>query len=58
MSADGGAMVRGNALRSNKGAPADESNITHTGGTLNYSTDFDGTYNNAKKVVHIIDKVN
>ena len=33
MSAGGGAMVRGNALTSNKGAPTDESNFTHTGDT-------------------------
>ena len=31
MSAEGGGMVRENALTSNKGAPADESNFTHTG---------------------------
>ena len=41
MSAGGGAMVRGNALTSNKGAPADEGNFTHTRDTLNYPTDFD-----------------
>ena len=56
MSAGGGAMVRGNALTSNKGAPADESNFTHTGNTLNYLTDFNETYNNARKAVQMIDK--
>ena len=56
MSAGGGAMARGNALTSNKGAPADESNFTHTEDTLNYPTDFDETYNNAKKTKQMIDK--
>ena len=56
MSAGGGAMVRVSALTSNKGAPADESNFTHTGDTLNYPTDFNETYNNAKKAVKMIDK--
>ena len=56
MSAEGGAMVRGNALTPNKGAPADESNFTHTGDTLNYLTDFDETYNNARKAVQMIGK--
>ena len=41
MSAGGGAMVKENALTSNKGAPAAQSNFTHTGDTLNYPTDFD-----------------
>ena len=48
--------LRGNALTSNKGAPADESNFTHRGDTLNYPTDFDETYSNAKKAVQMIDK--
>ena len=56
MSAGSGAMVRGNALTSNKGAPADESNFTHTGDTLNYPADFHETYNNAKKAMQMIDK--
>ena len=56
MSAGVGAMVRGNALTSNKGAPADESNFTHTGDTLNYPPDFNETYNNAKKAMQMIDK--
>ena len=49
MSAGGSTMVRGNTLTSNKGAPADESNFTNTGDTLNYPTDFDETYNNPMK---------
>ena len=49
-------MGRGNALTSNKGAPADESNFTHTRDILNYPTDFNETYNNAKKAVQMIDK--
>ena len=49
-------MVRGNALTSSKGAPADESNFTHTRDHLNYPTDFDETYNNAKKAVQMTDK--
>ena len=56
MSPGGGAMVRGNALTSNKGGPADESNFTHFGDTLNYTTDFDETYSNAKKAVQMTDK--
>ena len=56
MSAGGGAMVRVSALTSNKGAPADESNFTHTGDTLNYTTDFDETYSSAKKAVQMTDK--
>ena len=56
MSAGVGAMVRGNALTSNKGAPADESNFTNTEDTLKYPTDFDETYNNAKKAMQMIDK--
>ena len=49
-------MVRGNALTSNKVASADKSNFTHTGDTLNYATDFDKTFNNAKKAVQMIGK--
>ena len=56
MSAGGRAIVRGNALTSNKGAPTDKSNFTHTGDTLSYPTDFDETYNNAKKAMQMIDK--
>ena len=56
MNARGGAMVRGNAQTSNKGAPADESNFTNTEDTLKYPTDFDETYDNAKKAMQMIDK--
>ena len=49
-------MVRGNGLTYSKGAPADKSNFTHTGDTLNYPTAFDETYNNAKKAVQMIEK--
>ena len=49
-------MVRGNALTTSKGAPADESNFTHTRDNLNYPTDFDETYSNAKKAVQMTDK--
>ena len=56
MNARGGAMVRGNAQTSNKGAPAHESNFTNTEDTLKYPTDFDETYDNAKKAMQMIDK--
>ena len=56
MSAGGSAMVTENALTSNKGAPAAESNFTHIGDILNYLTDFDETYyNNVKKAMQMID---
>ena len=56
MNARGSAMVRGNAQTSNKGAPADKSNFTNTEDTLKYPTDFNETYDNAKKAMQMIDK--
>ena len=41
MSAGSGAMVIGSMLTTRKGAPANESNFTKTGNTLNYPTNFE-----------------
>ena len=56
MSASGGAMVRGNTLFPNKGAPADESSFTETEDTLNYPRGYHDALENTKKALTMVDK--
>ena len=56
MSAGGGAMVRGNTLSSNKGAPADKSLFTETGDTLNDPGGYHDALQNTKKALIMVEK--
>ena len=56
MSVGSGAMVTGSMLTTRKGAPANESNFTKTGDTLNYPTNFEDAQVNAKKALQMVEK--
>ena len=53
MSAGGSAMVRGNTLLSNNGAPANEDAFTETGGSLNYPRNYNEAYKNMQTVTDL-----
>ena len=55
MSAGGSAMVRGNTLSSNKGAPANEGAFSETGGSLNYPRNYHEVYKNMQTVTDLFD---
>ena len=50
MSAGGSAMVRGSAIPSNKGVPADENLFTEQRDPLNYPRNFDDAFKNKEEV--------
>ena len=50
MSSGGSAMVRGGAISSNKGAPADENLFTEQRNSLNYPRNYDDAFKNKEEV--------
>ena len=56
MGVGGAAMVCGNTLSSNKGAPADETPFTETKDTLNYPGGYHNVLENTKNALTLVDK--